>query len=156
MLKLSTLLLAFLAASPAYASGMDGIARGGLLLIGLFGAFLVSLIIGPLTRQYMANKYLEIVLLKPSVAFGITVLEWILWVGSLVFSSRQMFPKSLALPGLLGMVISISLLLNFFVPQPPADKQQVAVGQRLKYVGAVTLITFVCLFLVTYLIALTF
>ena len=54
------LLLALLAASPVYASGMDGIANAGSILVGLAGAFLVSLVTGPLLRQYMAAKYLGI------------------------------------------------------------------------------------------------
>lgn len=150
------LLFLFLAASPVYASGMDGIAQGGLILFGLFGAFAVSLITGPLLRQYMAAKFLKIGLLKPSLAFGITILEWILWIGSLVFLSRRMLPKGLALPGLLGIVISISLLLNFFVPTQGADKQSPEVVERLKYSGAVTLATFANVFLVTYVIARNF
>ena len=150
------LLFLFLAASPVYASGMDGIAQGGLILFGLFGAFAVSLITGPLLRQYMAAKYLKISLLKPSLAFGITILEWILWIGSLVSSSRHMLPHGLALPGLLGIVISVSLLLNFFVPKQETDKQPPEVVERLKYSGAVTLATFANVFLVTYVIARNF
>ncbi len=153
--KCLLLLLPFLslAVSPAYASGMDGIANAGLILFGLAGAFLVSLIVGPLTRQYMAAKYLEIDLLKPSRAFGITIFEWILWFGSLSSLGNQIFPKGLVLPGLLGIIISVSMLLNFFVPQHSGDKQPVAVGQRLKYAAAVTLITFINLFLVSYVVA---
>ncbi len=147
------LLLPFLTASPLYASGMDGIANAGLILIGLCGAFLVSLVTGPLLRQYMATRFLGIDLLKPSLAFGITVLEWILWIGSLVYSGTRILPGGLTLPVLLVTAFSISLLLNFFVPKPAADKQQPKIAERLKYVLAVTLATFANVFLVTYIIA---
>ena len=150
------LLLALLAASPVYASGMDGLAKGGLILIGLAGAFLVSLVTGPLLRQYMAAKYLGIDLLKPALAFGITLLEWILWVGSMVHFGTRIFPGGLTLPALLGMALSISLLLNFFLPNPAADNQPPATAARLKYTAAVTLATFINVFLVTYLIARNF
>lgn len=150
------LLLTFLAASPVYASGMDGLANGGLILIGLAGAFLVSLVTGPLLRQYMAAKYLGIDLLKPALAFGITVLEWFLWIGSMVYSGTRMFPGGLTLPVLLGMALLISLLLNFFVPKPAAGKQQPEITERLKYAAAVTLATFANIFLVTYIIARNF
>jgi len=150
------LLLALLAASPVYASGMDGLAKGGLILIGLAGAFLVSLVTGPLLRQYMAAKYLGIDLLKPALAFGITVLEWILWIGSMFYAGTRIFPGGLTLPVLLGMALSISLLLNFFLPNPAADKQPPETAARLKYAAAVTLATFANVFLVTYLIARNF
>jgi len=150
------LFLTFLAASPVYASGMDGLANGGLILVGLCGAFLVSLVTGPLLRQYMAAKYLGIDLLKASQAFGITVLEWFLWIGSMVYAGTRMFPGGLTLPVLLGMALVISLLLNFFVPKTAADKQQPEITQRLKYAAAVTLGTFANIFLVTYIIARNF
>ncbi len=150
------LLLTFLAASPAYASGMDGMANAGSILIGLCVAFLVSLVTGPLLRQYMAAKSLGIDLLKPSQAFGITVLEWFLWIGSMVYSGTRMFPGGLTLPVLLGMALLISLLLNFFLPKPPADKQPPETAAHLKYAAAVTLGTFANIFLVTYIIARNF
>lgn len=150
------LFLTFLAASPVYASGMGGIANAGSILVGLCGAFLVSLVTGPLLRQYMAARYLGIVLLKPSLAFGITVLEWFLWIGSMVYSGTHMFPGGLTLPVLLLMAFSISFLLNFFVPKPAADKQQPEITERLKYAAAVTLATFANIFLVTYITARNF
>lgn len=150
------LFLTFLAASPVYASGMGGVANAGSILIGLAGAFLVSLVTGPLLRQYMAAKYLGIDLLKPALAFGITVLEWILWIGSMVCAGTRIFPGGLTLPVLLGMALLISLLLNFFVPKSPADKQPPETAAHLKYAAAVTLATFANVFLVTYIIARNF
>ena len=104
----------------------------------------------------MAAKYLRIDLLKPALAFGITVLEWILWIGSMVHFGTRIFPGGLTLPVLLGMALSISLLLNFFLPKPATDKQSPETVSRLKYTAAVTLATFTNVFLVTYLIARNF
>jgi hypothetical protein len=149
------LLLLVLTASPLYASGMDGIANAGLILIGLFGAFLLSLITGPLLRQYMAAKYLGINLLQPSPAFGITILEWILWVGSMTCFGI-MFPGRLTLPVLLGTVFFISILLNCFAPKCTVDNRPPEIAQRLKYAAAVTLSTFAGIFLVTCVIVRNF
>ncbi|HNX76428.1 MAG TPA: hypothetical protein PLM07_17920 [Candidatus Rifleibacterium sp.] len=150
------LLLPFLSTSPVYASGMDGIGNAGAILMGLCGAFLVSLVTGPLLRQYMATRYLRIDLLQPSHAFAITVLEWFLWIGSMVYSGTHIFPGGLTIPALLGTVFSISLLLNFFVPKPAADQQQPEIAERLKYAAVVSLTTFAYIFLVTFIIARNF
>jgi len=74
----------------------------------------------------------------------------------MVYSGTHMFPGGLTLPALLVIALSISLLLNFFVPKPAADKQQPEITERLKYAAAVTLATFANIFLVTYIIARNF
>jgi len=82
-----------------------------------------SIRFSPASQQYMAAKYLGIDLLKPALAFGVTVPEWILWIGSMVHLGTRMFLGGLTLPVLLGMALSISLLLIFFLPKPATDKQ---------------------------------